>query len=143
MMERSSRTRLVTALILAVVFGAGVLLGLAADSSFSAEAAEVAPMSGDSAAADPPRRQHLYERVGANESQLSHIDSIVAEHRAKTNALDEELRAEYRTGFRKILLDTREAIKGALTSEQAAEYQRLLDEWDAQAAERKNESDKD
>jgi Spy/CpxP family protein refolding chaperone len=68
----------------------------------------------------------------------------VAEHRARTNALDEDLRAKYRSDFRVILLETREAIKEVLTPEQAAEYQRLLDERDARdAAERANRDEKD
>jgi hypothetical protein len=144
-MEHQSRTRLVTAIVLAAVFTTGVLLGLAADGQVSAMAAEVTakPLeAGDSA--DAPRRARLYEQVGPNESQLARIDSIVAEYRTRTNALDEELRAEYADGFRNILLETRVAIQGVLSAEQAAEYQRLLDENDIRRAEERarNESGK-
>lgn len=141
-MGHGSRTRLVTAMVLFAVFGAGVLLGLAADSNLDAETTEVAAQLPQDGAADDeqPRRSRIYDQVEPNESQLHLIDSIVAEHRARTNALDEELRA----GFRVILLETREAIKEVLQPEQAAEYQRLLDERDARAAEdRENEDERD
>lgn len=142
-MEAGARTRLVTALVLVAVFGAGILLGLAADSNLGAQPVDTAAQpAGDAASSDEPetRRRRIYDDVGPNESQLELIDSIVAEHRARTNALDEEMRA----GFRVILLETREAIKEVLTPEQADEYQQLLDEYEAKrAADRDNEDEKD
>ena len=49
-MEQGSRTRLATVLILVLVFGSGVLLGLAADSSLSAASSKgndkISPMPG-------------------------------------------------------------------------------------------------
>ena len=69
------------------------------------------------------------------------IDAIVSEHRERTNALDKENRVALRRGFRAILLETREAIKGVFTPEQAAEYQRLLDERDARAAAEREDRD--
>lgn len=152
-MGRSSRTRLLTAGMLFAVFGAGVLLGLAADSELGASTAtEVMTVAEADTDADPDSqsvaedtsRRRIYHEVEPNESQLALIDSIVKEHRARTTALDEELRAEYQVGFRSILLDTREAIKSVLTPEQAAEYQRLLDEYDEErAAERANGGERD
>lgn len=143
-MEHQARTRLVTALVLVAVFGTGVLLGLAADSNVNALAAEVTPSEAADTAAEKeaPRRRNLYDEVEPNETQLTLIDSIIAEHRARTTALDEQLRGQYNAGFRVILLETREAIKGALRPDQAAEYQRLLDEYDARrAAEREKEGE--
>jgi len=149
-MGRGSRTRLVTAGVLAAVFAAGVLLGLAADSNASAEASEVVVASVEPTdtvdtadSEEPQRRRRIYDEVEPNESQLALIDSIVAEHRARTRVLDEENRAQLQLGFREILLETREAIKTVLTPEQAAEYQRLLDERDIRAAERENEDERD
>ncbi len=141
-MEHGSRTRLLTALVLAVVFGAGVLLGLAADSSLRAETAEVvaAETSGE---AEPERRRRAltYPEVDPTPEQQTRIDAIVSEHRERTNALDKENRVALRGGFRAILLETREAIKGVFTPEQAAEYQRLLDERDARAAAEREDRD--
>lgn len=149
-MGRGSKTRLVTAGVLVAVFGAGVLLGLAADSNASAEAAEVgaAPIASTASVdttntEETQRRRRTYDEVEPNETQLALIDSIVAEHRARTRVLDEENRAQLQLGFREILLETREAIKSVLTPEQAAEYQRLLDERDTRAAERENEDERD
>jgi Spy/CpxP family protein refolding chaperone len=145
-MEHSSRTRLVTALVLAAVFGAGVLLGLAADSNLGATPPEVVAdtpaTEGDTE--EPRRRRYTYDRVEPTDGQRTLIDSIIVEHRASTNELDREMRAEYRGGFRVILLETREAIKGVLTPEQATEYQRLLDENDARDRdERENRDGRD
>lgn len=144
-MGQSSRTRLLTAGMLVVVFGAGVALGLVVDSELGAKpAGEVAEATETEGEPEEPRRRRIYEEVGPNESQLELIDSVIREHRARTNALDRELRAEYQVGFRSILLDTREAIKSVLTPEQAAEYQRLLDEYDAEReAERENGDERD
>ena len=126
-MEHGSRTRLLSAIVIAAVFGAGILVGFAADSNWRAEAAEVVPApAGDSA--DAPRRPPMYSQVNPTAEQQSRIDSIIHVHRKRTNALDET----FREGFSEILFDTREAIKGVLTPEQAADYQRLLDERDAE-----------
>ena len=140
-MEHQSRTRLVTALVLAAVFGTGVLLGLAADSNVHAIAAEPPVSVTDSGPGDDaPLRLPMYQQVEPNESQLALIDSIVKEHRSRTNALDEQFRVD----FRSIVLETRASIKGVFRPEQAAEYQRLLDEYDARrAAERENEDERD
>ena len=149
-MEQGVRTRLVTALILAGVFTAGVLLGLAADSRLSAEApasvAVIEPESTDepeaeSVADDEPEteRKYIYHQVDPNEEQLARIGIVVAEWRAEREAFDEESRTRWEQGRREFVLETRNAIKAALSPEQAAEYQRLLDEWEAaRAAEREN-----
>ena len=148
-MEPAAKTRLTTALILAVVFGSGVVLGLAADSSLRAEAApvvaEVPEEAPDvEASAEPPaperERRYMYHEVDPNEEQLARIESIVAEMRALREAFDAERDSLYRV---QILLPAREAIKGVLSPEQAAEYQRLLDKWEARrAADRENEDDR-
>ena len=134
-MEHSSWTRLVTALVLAAVFGTGVLLGFAADSDLDAETHDGVESSavggGATAEAAADRRPPQYTLVGPNESQLVLIDSIVAEHRTRTNALveqNEETRTQYREDFAEIVYSTREAIKGVLSPDQASQYQRLLDE---------------
>ena len=145
-MERSSRTRLVTALVLAAVFGAGVLLGLAADSNLGATPPEVVADTTaiEDDTEEPRRRRYTYDRVDPTDDQRTLIDTIIVEHRARTNALDQEMRTEYGGGFRVILLETREAIKGVLTPDQATEYQRLLDENDARSRdERENRDGRD
>lgn len=154
-MSQATRTRLITAFVLVGVFGTGVLVGFAADSSLDAETPErlaetrseegptdAEANEGDEAEDTEPARQYTFMQVDPNEVQLTRIYEIVDEHRARTNALDEEIRTGFRADFRAILIDTREAIKGVLDADQAAEYQRLLDEGEARAAaERGNEDD--
>jgi len=145
-MGQASRTRLTTVLLLVAVFGTGVLMGFAADTEATAKVTEVSvePFSADSAEGeDRPRRRRLYEGADPNELQLGLIDSIVTVHRARTNELDEEMRSQLNAGFREILLETRDAIKSVFTAEQAAEYQRILDEYDARRAARENEDERD
>ena len=158
-MEKETRTRFATAMILAVVFASGVFLGLAADSGLRAEGAPV-PSGSEVAeaeasetaepAAEEERRYTFYE-VEPNEEQLSRIEVIVAEYRDQRESIREELIEEYRTAYRaerdgryrELTLETRELIKGVLSPEQAAEYQKLLDEWEAgQEAESENEDDR-
>ena len=146
-MGRESKTRLTTVVVLATVFGAGALVGFALDTDRAVLAAETSPglpvVADSTSDENRPRRRRLYEQVGPNETQLALIDSIVSVHRARTNALDDEMRSQLNAGFREILLETREAIKGVLTEEQAAEYQRLLLENDARRAARENEDERD
>jgi Spy/CpxP family protein refolding chaperone len=147
--ERAAKTRLTTAVVLAVVFGSGVVLGLAADSSLRAEAPPVVVQPPEEApdveaSHEPPEpergRRYMYHEVDPNEEQLARIESIVAEMRALREAFDEERDSLYRV---EILLPAREAIKGVLSPEQAAEYQGLLDDWEARrAADRENEDDR-
>ena len=134
-MDQSSRTRLMTALVLAAVFGAGAVLGYAVDGNLAADtpdAGESPPvvLEGTSSG-EPPRRPPQYTLVRPNEMQLMRIDSIVVEYRALTNALaarNEEAHAQSKDDFAAIVHATREAIKGVLSPDQALEYQRLLDE---------------
>ena len=118
-MEHGFRTRLVTAVVLVAVFGAGVLLGFAADPDLRAEppeaVVETTGADGDGEVEAPAtERRRLYHQVDPNEEQLARIDAIVKEHRERTNVLTEESRAQLRAGFRVILLETREAIKSEL-----------------------------
>lgn len=146
-MGRTTRTRMITLGVLVVVFGAGVLIGFVADSELGASPTPPATEVADTVdEAEEPSRRFMYHEVDPNEIQLERIDSVRQVHRERTNALYDELRAEYPDRFRAILLDTREAIKSVLTPEQAAEYQRLLDAYDEEQrrkAERENGDEKD
>lgn len=151
-MEHGSKTRLATALILAAVFSSGVLLGFAADSNLGAEpaaedvvATESDTSTEEESGEESPRRRGLYMQVEPNEEQLVNIDPIVEMFTARLGALNEafdEVRAKYDADRRALSLETREAIKSELTAEQAAKYQKILDDWDARRrAERENRDD--
>lgn len=132
-MERIARTRLVTMLVLAVVFGAGVLLGLAADRSLEARqptataAAEEAPRQ---------RRVPMYEQVRPDEEQTILIEAIMKDYREAMKALHAEFRAAYNPRYDALVRETREAIKGVFTPEQAIAYDSLIAEYERRRAER-------
>ena len=141
-MEHGSRTRLVSAGVIAAVFGAGVVIGFAADTNLGSEPAEVVSEVVEESGSDERSRSPLYAQLGPTTDQQALIDSIIVVHRERTNALNKENRRALRRGFRQILLETRQAIKELFTAEQGEEYQRLLDEYDARrAAERENRDD--
>ena len=139
-MEQGSRTRLMTAVILAVVFGSGALLGLAMDSSVLANPASVEASGEESEERQDERgrrrRPPIYSRVDPTEAQQLQIDSIVRIHRERMRALNDEFEEQFNPQYRSILEDTRDGIAAALTPEQAAEYRRLLEEFDRRREER-------
>jgi cell division septation protein DedD len=132
-MEKNARTRVVAALVLAVVFASGALLGLAIDRSQDAERAERVEEADEG---ERRRRVPMYEQVGPSESQMVSIDSIVEEHRARMSSLHAEFRSAYNPRYQALLEETREAIKGVFTPEQAMAYDSLLTARDRRRAER-------
>lgn len=158
-MGRSARTRLLTAGILIAVFGTGVLVGLVVESELGAapmppvaETAETAKTAKTAEAPETPEepaeeeeseRRYIYEEVGPNEMQLALIDSIVREHRERRDSLDEDFETRHEQEARSILLDVRAGIKSVLGPEQAVEYQRLLDEYDAEQARQEQQAQGD
>lgn len=146
-MGRTARTRLLSAGILIAVFGTGVLVGLVMESDLGAaptpattETAE-APEEPEEPAEEKKEseRRYIYEKVGPNETQLALIDSVVRVHSARRDSLDEDFETRHEQEARAILLDVRAGIKSVLGPEQAVEYQRLLDEYDAEQAEKEQQ----
>lgn len=145
-MEKGSRTRLVTAAILAVVFGSGVFLGFALDSSVPVRVGDAAAAEPQDTLApgEPEERQPLYVQVNPSETQQLRIDSIIRVHRGRMREVRDEfkprfdeLEGSYDQRRRDILVDTRESIVAVLTAQQAQEYRRLTEEWDRRQAERR------
>ncbi|MHB1193286.1 MAG: hypothetical protein ACYC6F_09585 [Longimicrobiales bacterium] len=134
-MDKLLRTRLITVVVLALVFGAGILLGFAADRSL------VATPAGEEARTEDEeeptqRRRATYEQVDPTEAQKMVIDSIVKEYRTAMRALHAEFNAAYDPRYQALLRETRSAIKGVLTPQQAHAYDSLIAERDSLAAER-------
>lgn len=138
-MDRLLRTRLTTAVVLAVVFGSGVLLGFAVDRSLLATPAETATRTRDEG--ESPRRVPMYEQVGPDSAQKMVIDSIVQDYRGAMKGLHAEFRAAYDTRYRALVDETRAAIKSVLTPEQAQAYDSLVAERNRQRAERDSSED--
>jgi len=137
-MEKTLRTRLVTSMVLAVVFAAGLVVGFAADRSLSAEPAEAEVTTDSTAVA---RRVPFYEQVGPDETQKVLIDSIVGEYRASMKSLHAEFRAAYNPRYQALVDSTRVSIKAVLTPSQANEYDSLVAEYERARAERRQRDD--
>jgi len=139
-MSSASRipTRLLSGLILVLVFSSGLLVGVAVDRQLAAYAAdapgtEAAPPGvrgtvrpgGDRE--DPPRRRTmLVEQVGLSPAQQLHMDSVLAERGPRMA----EFHVEYRARYWALVDSTRAAMRSVLTPDQAARYDSLTAESD-------------
>ena len=144
-MEHGSRTKLVTAVILAVVLGTGVMLGLVSDGSLVAPPVEEATMNDTDRGrvSERRRRTPMYEQVGPTEAQGVLIDSILEDQRQHMRSLHDEFRASYDPRYQAVIQQTREAILEVFTSEQASEYRVLLQEFDESRTQRGNKGNRD
>ncbi len=141
MQSSPAKTRLLTALLLAVIFGSGFTLGLAFDRTAVANPAEAAEVA--TAEPEEERRIPMYEQVGPSPDQSVLIDSIVVEHRAKMESLQEQFRASYNPRYEALIDSTREAIKDVFSAEQAARYDSLIADYERRKAEREAEDARD
>jgi hypothetical protein len=137
-MENGSRTRLVTVMIIAVIFSTGLVVGLAADSSLQATPIDdvVAESTDENAEEARPRRTPMYERVGPTAEQSVVISEVLKANGQRMKALHEEFDSAYQPRYRALIQETRRSILGVFTLEQAVEYQELLDAFDQRRAER-------
>ena len=144
-MEHGSRTKLVTAVILAVVLGTGVMLGLVSDGSLVGPPVEEATMNDADRGrvSERRRRTPMYEQVGPTEAQGVLIDSILEGQRQHMRLLHDEFRASYDPRYQAVIQQTREAILEGFTSEQASEYRVLLQEFDESRAQSDNKGNRD
>lgn len=146
-MEHRSRTKLLTAAILAVVLGAGVMLGLVSvcetgdgstqcviniNSDLAAMPVEEAAVSDADRGrmSERRRRTPMYEQVAPTEAQLLLIDSVLEDQGQHMRSLHEEFRTTYVPQYQALIQQTREAILEIFTEEQASEYRVLLQEFD-------------
>lgn len=150
-MERGARTKLVAALVLAAVFGSGLLVGYAADSRLFSDAPAAAmhqPAAEHQDGEQPQPRQRrplVYEQLNPSPAQTAVIDSIMHVHRQRMNSLDKEyrdVRVQYEERYNELVRETRAAIAGVFPSDVAEEYRRLLAEFDeSREAERAREAE--
>jgi Spy/CpxP family protein refolding chaperone len=148
-MERSARTRLSTALVLAVVFGAGIVLGLAWQHGRTPAQATVARadssrMSQSSDSAGRRRRQQFYGELEATEAQQVRLDSILKQDHDSmrvltrdfhqdydpvSDSLRHQYEQKYMPRYHAIVNRTRTAIRAVLTPDQLPKYDSLLAKW--------------
>lgn len=144
------RTRLVSMVVLAIVFGSGILVGFAWDrrldaaeaEAYASAQAEAEPGSSDAAedGSERRRRRPMYERVEPTAEQQVRIDSIVADYRDGTRRFNRESREAYDQGMRTLVLDARAAIRGVLRPDQAQMYDSLTAASDRREEESESES---
>ena len=146
-MEHGSRTKLMTAVILAVVLGTGVMLGLVSVCEIGDGRTRcVINLNSDLAAmpveegmvrevhrdgmSERNRRSPMNEQVGLTEDQSLLIDSILEGQLQHMRSLHEEFRTTYVPRYQALIQQTREAILEVFTEEQASDYRALLQEFD-------------
>lgn len=133
MSSSPARTRLLSAVLLAIVFGSGFTLGLAFDrTAVAGPADEAEAVTGEV----EEERAPMYQQVGPTEEQSVLIDSIVVEHRAKMGALQDSFRSTYNPRYEALIDSTRDAIKNVFSAEQAAQYDSLIADYERRKAER-------
>ena len=146
-MESGSRTKLMTAVILAVVLGTGVMLGLVSvceigdgrtrcvinvNSDLAAMPVEEGMVreAARDGMSERNRRTPMYQQVGLTEDQSLLIDSILEDQLQHMRSLHEEFRTTYVPRYQALIQQTREAILEVFTDEQASDYRALLQEFD-------------
>jgi len=148
-MERRQRARLASVGVLVVVFGSGLLVGLAIEYTPTEAGIAVAEGANPDSATPrgpqnedrprPQQRRPLYEQVGLSDEQHRHADSLVGVHRSAVRELEREFRRatdsilaasgreqELRRTVSALAGELRTGIRGVMTSEQLAQYDSLL-----------------
>ena len=129
------KARMVAGTALVLLFGSGVVVGLAWDQTAGAAPPEEVRTEEGSRGREG-RRRMIVDNVGLNAVQKAAVDSLVVFHRQRMSDLDTEFRPRYRA----VIRDLREEIKQVLTDDQRVRYDVLLVEHDAARAERRRRS---
>jgi hypothetical protein len=144
-MEQGSRTKLVAAMVLATVFGSGLLLGYAAPGR-PAEATTVDASETDTPSTERVRRPPVYESMDPTPEQRVRMDSIMVAHRERMNLLHEDFsvaQQAYQTQYDALIQQTRDAITSLFPEDRRAEYRRRLEEeYDRPRQEREKLNDR-
>lgn len=120
------RTRLLAVALLLATFAAGVLVGMASQQALSANE----PASGEERR-DRSRGHSLFgpegrltQRLGLTEAQRERIELILAADREKADSIFDEMKPRLRARYD----STTSAIRGVMTPEQQAEFDRYRQE---------------
>ena len=126
------KTRIVAGTALVLLFGSGIVVGLAWNQTASAGPPEEPGREAGSRDGEG-RRRLIVDNVDLNAVQKAAVDSLVGFHRQRMSDLDTEFQPRYRA----VIRDLREEIKLVLTDPQRVRYEVLLAEHDAERAERR------
>ncbi len=139
-MTTQTRARLMSLVVLGVVFASGIVVGFALDRGLDTAEADAARVEGQRSDGRPARgsdegerrrRVPMYEQVNLTEQQRVRIDSIVKAYREDLQVFHRNSRKAYEEGTGNLVLETRDAIRGVLDPDQAARYDSLTAAWDA------------
>ncbi len=139
MIARSAfKAKMVAASALILLFGSGVVVGLAWDSTASASPPEEV-REDTPGERDGRRRRMIVDNVGLSVVQKAAVDSLVSFHRQRMSDLNTDFRPRYRA----VIGDLTMEIRQVLTDDQRARYDVLLAEYEEEhAARRRNNSRK-
>jgi hypothetical protein len=136
--ESALKAKTVAATALILLFGSGVVVGLALDQVANANTLEEVRRD-TRGERDGRRRQMIVDKVGLSTVQKASLDSLVSFHRQRMSDLDKEFQPRYRT----LIADLREEIKLVLTDDQRERYDVLLAERDAERTARRRNNGRD
>ncbi len=131
-MPTALKAKMVAGTALVLLFGSGVVVGLAWDRTASARPPEEVRTEEESWGREG-RRRMIVDNVGLSALQKAEVDSLVVFHRQRMSDLDTEFQPRYRA----VIHDLREEIKQVLTDDQRVRYEVLLAERDARRAKRR------
>ncbi len=132
------KAKMVAGSALVLLFGSGVVVGLAWDQTASAGTPDEVRTREVSEEREG-RRAMIVDNVGLSAVQKTAVDSLVVFHRQRMSYLNGELRRRSRA----VIDDLREDIRQVLTDDQRVMYDVLLAEHDSErAARRRNKPDK-
>ncbi len=130
------RAKMVAGTALVLLFGSGVVVGLAWDQT--ASASTPGEVRTDERREEGGRRRLIVDNVGLSVVQKTTVDSLVVFHRQRMADLDTEFQPRYRAVIDGLIED----IKEVLTSDQLVKYEVLLAEHDVVRAERRRRESK-
>ncbi len=125
------KAKMVAGTALVLLFGSGVVIGLAWDQTASASTPR--EVRSNERREEGGRRRLIVDNVGLSTVQKTTVDSLVVFHRQRMADLDTEFQPRYRAVIDGLIED----IKEVLTSDQLVKYEVLLTEHDAAREERR------
>jgi len=136
MIEKSAlKARMVAAAALVLLFGSGVVVGLALDQTAAASTTGAVRREARSER-DGGRRPMIVDRVGLSMVQKAAVDSLYSFHRQRMSDLDTDFRPRYRA----VMSDFQVEIRQVLTDEQRVRYDVLLSEFEDDRADRRRKN---
>ncbi len=135
--QSAFKAKMVAATALILLFGSGVVVGLAWDQTANASTPDDVRRDARSERGGA-RHPMIVDGVGLSVVQKATVDSLVSFHRQRMSDLNTDFRPRYRA----VIGDLTMEIRQVLTDDQRARYDVLLAEYGERAARRRNNSEK-